>query len=78
MRVSISVPAKVFRAGERVARQQGITRSELYTKALTAYLEGHYAAVTTAQFDVLFGKTDSSLNPALASAQLRLLTDESW
>ena len=78
MKIAISVPDKVFKAGERLAREKGISRSELYTNALSSYLGVHGAAAITARLDVLYGKEDSRLDPALAQAQQRVLTDEAW
>ena len=78
MKIAISVPDKVFKAGERLARERGISRSELYTNALSAYLGVHGAAAITARLDALYSKEDSRLDPALSSAQQQLLTDEAW
>ena len=78
MKIAISVPDKVFREGERLARDQGISRSELYSNALAAYLGVHGAAAITARLDALYAKEDSQLDPALAAAQQRSLVDEAW
>jgi metal-responsive CopG/Arc/MetJ family transcriptional regulator len=78
MKIAISVPDKVFKAGERLAREKGISRSELYTTALSAYLGVYGAAAITARLDALYGKEDSRLDPALAQAQQQVLTDEAW
>jgi metal-responsive CopG/Arc/MetJ family transcriptional regulator len=78
MKIAVSVPDEVFKAGERLARERGISRSELYTDALSAYLDVHVAAAITARLDALYGKEDSQLDPALSSAQHKLLTDEAW
>jgi metal-responsive CopG/Arc/MetJ family transcriptional regulator len=78
MKIAISVPDKVFKAGERLAGEKGISRSELYSNALAAYLDVHGAAAITARMDALYSKHDSRLDPALSAAQLKLLTDEAW
>lgn len=78
MKIAISVPDKVFKAGERLARDKGISRSELYTNALSAYLGVHGAAAITERLDALYGKEDSRLDPALALAQQRVFNDEAW
>jgi len=38
MKVAISVPDSVFDAGEHLARQLELSRSQLYSDALAAYL----------------------------------------
>jgi len=78
MKIAISVPDKIFKAGERLAREQGISRSQLYTNALAAYLKVHGAAAITERLDSLYAKEDSHLDPALTAAQQRLLRDEAW
>jgi len=78
MKFAISVPDKVFQAGERLAREKGISRSELYATALTDYLGVHGAAAITARLDALYAREDSRLDPALGQAQQKILTDEAW
>jgi metal-responsive CopG/Arc/MetJ family transcriptional regulator len=38
MKTAISLPDSVFEEAEALAQQLGLSRSELYTKALQAYL----------------------------------------
>ena len=78
MKFAISVPDRVFHAGERLARAKGISRSELYATALAEYLGVHDAAAITARLDALYAKESSALDPALARTQQQILTDEAW
>lgn len=39
MKTAISIPDEVFAEAERVARRLGMSRSELFTKAVQAYLQ---------------------------------------
>jgi metal-responsive CopG/Arc/MetJ family transcriptional regulator len=39
MKTAISLPDSVFEEAEALAQQLGLSRSELYTKALQAYLK---------------------------------------
>jgi metal-responsive CopG/Arc/MetJ family transcriptional regulator len=78
MKFAISVPDNIFKAGERLARDRGISRSELYAKALSAYLGQHGAEEITARLNALYSTQDSRLDPALARAQQQILTDEAW
>jgi len=43
MKIVISVPDEVFEAGEHLARQLGISRSQLYSDALATYLSARGA-----------------------------------
>jgi len=78
MKFAISVPDKIFQAGERLAREKGVSRSELYATALQEYLGIHCAAAITARLDALYSKVDSHLNPAFVRAQQNIFTDEAW
>ena len=78
MKFAISVPDRIFHAGERLARDKGISRSDLYARALADYLAVHGAEAITARLDALYAKEDSRLDSALDAAQQKLLTDEAW
>ena len=78
MKFAISVPDQIFRAGERLARERGISRSELYATALNAYLGVHGAEAITARLDAVYAKEPSRLDPAVEASQHRLLADEAW
>jgi metal-responsive CopG/Arc/MetJ family transcriptional regulator len=45
MKTAVSIPDRIFESAERFTRRRGMTRSELYAKALDAYLEEHKLAV---------------------------------
>jgi metal-responsive CopG/Arc/MetJ family transcriptional regulator len=44
MKIAISVPDEIFEAGERLAKQLGLSRSQLYADALSAYFSERGAA----------------------------------
>lgn len=78
MKIAISVPDEVFQAGEHLAHQLGISRSQLYADALAAYLSVRGAAAVTARLDEVHGKAPVRLDAALAAAQRVKLADEAW
>ncbi|MEY4549677.1 MAG: hypothetical protein RL685_5872 [Pseudomonadota bacterium] len=41
MKTGVSIPDDVFERGEQTARRLKMTRSELYAKALNAYVDAH-------------------------------------
>lgn len=77
VKFAISVPDDVFRAGEHLSRQLGITRSKLYAEALSAYLSERGAAAVTARLNAVHSQP-VQMDPAFAAAQAALLTDEAW
>lgn len=78
MKIAISVPDQVFEAGEHLARQLGVSRSQLYADALSAYLSVRGAAAVTARLNVVHAKAPTRLDAALADAQAARLVDEAW
>jgi hypothetical protein len=78
MKIAISVPNDVFAAGEHLARQLGISRSQLYSDALAQYLSAKGAAEVTARLNAIYAANPADLDPALSRAQAKILTDEAW
>ncbi|MGB7906191.1 MAG: ribbon-helix-helix domain-containing protein [Steroidobacteraceae bacterium] len=78
MKIAISVPDEVFEAGEHLARQLGISRSQLYSDALATYLSARGAQEVTARLNAIFAAQPADLDPALNRAQLQTLADEAW
>jgi biotin operon repressor len=78
MKVAISIPNDVFAAGEHLARQLGISRSQLYSDALASYLSERGAEAVTARLDRLYAANPSQMDTTLTRAQLDNLRDEAW
>ena len=78
MKIAISVPDQVFKAGEHLARQLKLSRSELYANALAAYVGSRGAAAVTAKLNEIYAAESSAVDAPLAAAQFRLLQHETW
>lgn len=78
MKIVISVPDPVFKAGEHLAQQLKLSRSQLYSDALAAYLPSRRATAVTARLSTVHGARQSTLDPSLARAQREALGDEAW
>ena len=78
MKTAISLPDALFEAAERLAERLGLSRSELYAKALAALLSRHSEKETTEKLNALFDKEESKLDPALTAMQLSSLPKEDW
>ncbi len=78
MKIAISVPDRIFEAGEDLAQQLGLSRSQLYADALAAYLSTRGAQAVTARLDAVYETAASQLDPALESYQIKRLADETW
>ena len=78
MKTVISIPDNLFEAAEKVARRLGISRSELYQRAVARYLEQHGVVVREA-LDAVYSRTgDRDLDPLIRAAGEQILTDEDW
>jgi hypothetical protein len=78
MKIAISVPDEIFEAGEHLAKQLGLSRSQLYADALSAYLSERGAAAVTAKLNAVYAEESSKLDPAFTTAQLNRIADEAW
>jgi len=78
MKTAISIPDPLFREAEQLAQALGLSRSELYARAVRLYLQTHgYGGVTDA-LNALYAEEASAIDPALAAAQARVLPREAW
>ena len=78
MKTAISLPDPVFHEAESVAKQLGISRGELYAKALAEYLKKYNNAEITAKLNEIYAEEDSTLDPRLAAMQFAILSREDW
>jgi len=78
MKTAISIPDPVFHSAEELAARLGISRSELYCRALREMIEKHDGAAITAQLDAVYGDqdVDAGLDPALATMQWHSIRNE--
>lgn len=80
MKTAISIPDSVFQSAEKLATRLGVSRSELYAKALAALIEKHREDVVTAQLNEIYGPEgeQSSLDRDVGLLQSRSLPPEKW
>ncbi len=75
MKTAISLPVPLFRSAERLANRLGLTRSELYCRALRDLLARHGQSAVTEQLNAVYGvpENNSGLDSGLAVMQSRTL-----
>jgi predicted transcriptional regulator len=79
MKTAISIPDELFEAAERVAERLGLSRSELYQRALAKYLENQSDATITAHLDEIYGEEEpGELDPGLDAMQRGSIVREDW
>jgi hypothetical protein len=80
MRITISLPDPVFQAAEQLAGRMGISRSQLFQRAVEAFLRQHQQEGVTEALDRVYGPGGSKarLDPLLEQLQLASLPEEEW
>jgi metal-responsive CopG/Arc/MetJ family transcriptional regulator len=78
MKTAISIPDKLFRSADALAEHLGISRSELYTAAITEFLSKHQSRLVTARLDAVYAEKDASLSPNVIQLQAESLAREEW
>ncbi len=82
MKTAISIPDQIFSGAEDMARKLGISRSELYTKAIKDYLKKHDPDLVTQELNALYENEDSTLDKGLEEMQFSSLAatngDNEW
>jgi metal-responsive CopG/Arc/MetJ family transcriptional regulator len=78
MKTAISIPDKVFRSADALAKRLGISRSELYATAINEFLSKHRSRQVTTRLDEVYAEEDSSLSPDLIQLQNKSLAREEW
>jgi metal-responsive CopG/Arc/MetJ family transcriptional regulator len=78
MKTAISIPDKVFRSADALAKRLGISRSKLYSTAITEFLSKHQGRHVTTRLNAVYTEEDSSLSPNLIRLQAKSLPHEEW
>jgi metal-responsive CopG/Arc/MetJ family transcriptional regulator len=78
MKTAISIPDPVFRDAENLAARLGVSRSELYCRALRELIGQHEEAAITDKLNQVYSSPEGSsgLEPQLAMLQYRSISKE--
>ena len=78
MKTAISLPDSIFEEAEALAQELAISRSELYTKALKAYLQQRNRSQMLETLNAVYSEVSSKLDPVLEEMQSITLSREEW
>ena len=78
MKTAISIPDDVFQAAEELSKRLGMSRSELYAKAVAMFVKAHKSTRVKETLDAIYTTEDSRLDPALVALQALSLSKEEW
>lgn len=76
MKTAISIPDSLFDAADNLAKRLGISRSELYAKAVDEYLRQHRHDGVTEQLNKVYAEGEPGLDAAWERASLACLRQE--
>jgi metal-responsive CopG/Arc/MetJ family transcriptional regulator len=78
MKTAISLPDRVFHEADEAAKRLGISRSELYARAVEAFVDAHRGENVTEALNRVYAEQSSQVDPVLMQMQLASLPDEEW
>ena len=78
MKTELSIPNPIHHAAEKLAKELGISLSELYTAALTTYVVEHEKKSVTEKLDDVYLNENSVIEPELIQMQIAVLGNEEW
>lgn len=78
MKTAISVPTPVFQRADRLARRLKKSRSQLYSEAISEYVERHDPDEITAALDAVYGSVESRPDDFVRKAGRRALRSSEW
>jgi metal-responsive CopG/Arc/MetJ family transcriptional regulator len=73
MKVAVYIPSRLFRAADRAAKRLGVARSQLYTRALEAYLKRAERPEVTKQLDVVYSSRRNRPDEVWLAQGLKML-----
>jgi len=78
MKTAISIPDRIFRAAERAAKRQKVSRSRFYAQAVEAYLKAQSGKRITEALNAVYATENSSLDPMMARIQSLSIGRGEW
>ncbi len=78
MKTAISLPDHLFESADALAEHLGLSRSELYARAVEEFLAKHRNQDVTARLNDVYAEEGGGLDPALRAAQARSIGREDW
>jgi metal-responsive CopG/Arc/MetJ family transcriptional regulator len=78
MKTAISIPNDVFEAAEKLARRLGVSRSQLYTNAVSEFLRCHFSDEVTEKLNEIYDKESSELDSVARALQHAGLGKDEW
>ncbi len=77
-KTAVSVPSAVYEAAEQLAKQLGMSRSELYAEAVAAFIEEQQPKRITEALNQIYADEVAKLDLVVEQMQYASLPREEW
>ena len=78
MKTAVSMPDELFHRAEATARRLEVSRSELYARAITEFLENLQGNAITERLNEVYSRNPAKLDPGLHRAQTKSFKQDAW
>ncbi len=78
MKTAISIPDELFNSADDLAGRMGVSRSELYARAVAEFLAKHRDTDVTARLNEVYAAEASRLPSSMRAAQSKGVRDSEW
>ena len=80
MKTAISVPDPIYEAAEKLAKRLGVSRSQLYSRAVNSLIEKYRYSGVTERLDAVYEVNPESgrLDQDIEELQSRSIAEEEW
>jgi metal-responsive CopG/Arc/MetJ family transcriptional regulator len=78
MKTAVSLPNPLFEAADQLAKKLGVSRSELYARAIAEYLKSRRSEGITEALNRVYREEPSNLDPVIAAIQAASLPRDEW
>jgi hypothetical protein len=78
MKTAVSIPDRVFKSAERLARRMKKSRSQLFSHALEEYMARHAPDQVTEAMDQVCAELGDAPDPFVAAAAEKAMESSEW
>lgn len=78
MKTAISIPDSIFEAAEKLALRFGMSRSQLYTAAVSDFIREHQNDNVTEKLNEIYTVESSHLDPVSHELQYTTIEKDEW
>ena len=78
MKTAISVPDNLFKNAEKTAAKMGVSRSNLFSRAIKEYLDNHNPTHVTKKLNAIYSSTENKLDKNIVEMQIQSIEKGDW